>query len=578
MQVPSLGSRVTLASSVMKNRHIYKQIAFPAILLISFLWLSVDGHHYWHEIRFLYGTSQFSMEGLLAGRFNPHQLGGEIDERSASGFYSAKALHLVLVKGLFTLVPAADGGFKLGILISLLIGGVTAAIGWEALRRLCGNKVAPLFLGICLTMMPVVPYLSGKLMSEVLALFWLTLSILLILLATRRDWPYPLSAFTCAAFLVLCALSRTDMVLGFLGFYVACLTYPTVVPRSKLIKLGTPIAILFGVGYLTVLWIWTPGPAVLYRYFTKYVLLESKSIPMSILGIATFGGLIYLAILMSFLSKQTRLVRFFGLWLLLTMIPMIFITLNYMVEPRYLASGTLPAAGLGAIGLQEVWSRYGFKSESAQTIILITLLTVVNKGVILLMPYELDAKAITLATSNILSKNRRAAILIPWSYTDYHFLKIMMPEAQLFNVDGLAHNLPAWRARMIQWYGESYIDDEEAVMRLLKNQPVYYLGWRKYPPAQNMKELADALNLQKLSLLIGSIPLKDHLADNWLWRSSRFYFEHSGNSGQYHYFRVRDNEGLVRGTTVEEGRLSGLSQPVRSMARDASLAASEAPE
>jgi hypothetical protein len=91
---------------------------------------------------------------------------------------------------------------------------------------------------------------------------------------------------------------------------------------------------------------------------------------------------------------------------------------------------------------------------------------------------------------------------------------------------------------MTEWYGESYIDDETTVTRLLKNRPVYYLGWRKHPPAQNIKNLADTVGFRKLSSFVDSLPLKDHLADNWLWKSSNLSFEYSGQAKQYQYFRV----------------------------------------
>ena len=63
--------------------------------------ISFDGLHYWHDARFLYLTCNFSMKEILAGVFNPHQVGYGIDEASTAGFHYAKILHLSLLKGLF---------------------------------------------------------------------------------------------------------------------------------------------------------------------------------------------------------------------------------------------------------------------------------------------------------------------------------------------------------------------------------------------------------------------------------------------------------------------------------------------
>jgi hypothetical protein len=260
---------------------------------------------------------------------------------------------------------------------------------------------------------------------------------------------------------------------------------------------------------------------------------------MSALGVITFGGAVYLLAILSVAQKNNRKVRFLMMWFAFAILPHAMITQKYMIEPRYLASALVPLSGLGGVGLATLLNAFnGWKLRYVMAAGLLLSTISLNAIVVRLMPYELDAKAIVRGASSILSRDRHAAILIPWSYTDYHFLRVMMPEAQLFNVDGSAHNSPSWRARMTEWYGESYIDDETTVTRLLKNRPVYYLGWRKSPTAQNIKNLADTVGFRKLSSFVDSLPLKDHLADNWLWKSSNLSFEYSGQAKQYQYFRV----------------------------------------
>jgi len=87
---------MTNSSRLTKNNYLVL-----GILGLITLWLSLDGKHYWHEIRFMYAATQFSMDEILSGVFNPHQVGGKIDEIGAGGFYLTKVMHLVLLKELF---------------------------------------------------------------------------------------------------------------------------------------------------------------------------------------------------------------------------------------------------------------------------------------------------------------------------------------------------------------------------------------------------------------------------------------------------------------------------------------------
>ena len=77
------------------------------LVILGTLWVSFDGLHYWHDIRFMYATSQFSMQDILSGQFNPHQAWGPINEKSAAGFYSSKVLHICIFERFICIYSAA---------------------------------------------------------------------------------------------------------------------------------------------------------------------------------------------------------------------------------------------------------------------------------------------------------------------------------------------------------------------------------------------------------------------------------------------------------------------------------------
>ena len=61
------------------------------------LLLALDGHFYWHDVRYLWATSRFSLGELLAGDWNP-QFGEALDPGASGAFYLLKIGWLLLLK------------------------------------------------------------------------------------------------------------------------------------------------------------------------------------------------------------------------------------------------------------------------------------------------------------------------------------------------------------------------------------------------------------------------------------------------------------------------------------------------
>jgi hypothetical protein len=231
------------------------------------------------------------------------------------------------------------------------------------------------------------------------------------------------------------------------------------------------------------------------------------------------------------------------IWFFLSAGTAILITQNYMVEPRYLVHGLIPLAGLGSLGLEFFMGK--IKSVPLKEIFVIcfiTLATLINFVTVRLMPYELDRHWILKSVNSILETNKNAIILVPYAYTDFNFLRVMTPEEPIYNVDdpegesSLLNEL--WRQRLKRWYGNAYIDEEKILTNFVSEKPVYYLGWRKYPPVEFVKRAAESIGIRKLSEYLDALPLKNHLSESWVWNFPAYNLKMAGKCGQYEYYRV----------------------------------------
>jgi hypothetical protein len=213
-----------------------------------------------------------------------------------------------------------------------------------------------------------------------------------------------------------------------------------------------------------------------------------------------------------------------------------------MVEPRYLASGIIPLAGLGIIGSDVILKKANLIRNYYWIIIVFAGLMVMNKMITNIMPYELDSYSMKNAIQKISDEDQNAAILIPYAYTDFHYLKIMYPDKSIINVNninGITSGVTKeWKNRLRNWYGGSYIDNEKTLRMILNNRNAYYLGWEKYPPAEHIMKIAKYWKFEKVSNLLARLPLKNHLAEGWMWNNPAYNLEFIRKCGQYKYFKV----------------------------------------
>jgi hypothetical protein len=190
--------------------------------------------------------------------------------------------------------------------------------------------------------------------------------------------------------------------------------------------------------------------------------------------------------------------------------------------------------------LEAAKKRFSIGHRSAIVMAMVVLVT--NWAAVRLMPYEVNRSEILTAVDDIWRQVPNTAILIPWSYTDFHFLQVMRPNRPIFNVNG---NLPspsalavAWNKRATCWYGDSFLNSPSRLEALMRQRPIYYLGWHEYPPLETASEWTRALGLVGLSRSIAALPSRDHLTESWVWKSGNYRFEQKGRSGQYLWYQL----------------------------------------
>jgi len=515
------------------------------VLAVGTLWIGFDGRLYWHDVRFLYACSQLSMDDVLAGVFNPHQAWSRIDELGSGGFYASKVLHLWLLHAVYAFLPPEQGGLELSIALSasLVLGAV--ALSYFFFSQVSGSRGFAILAASCVAAAPVTPYLLGKLLSESTSFLLTTLSLLVIVRSHRASslaWPA-----LAGVLLALAALSRLDSILGVTGFLLAGVIVNVFPAERRVLIRQAGITVAAGaLIYIGMLQLSGVSLPALTAYLNEFIDAPRKSLLMSALGIVTFAGALYLPATVALAKRPGRLTYFFLVWLLVTWIPILFMTSNYMVEPRYLVQGLLPFAGLAAVGIQILGKRLRTDRIRAGVAAIALLLTLgVNHLAVALMPYELDRHAILRAVAQIVERGGpEAYILVPWAYTDFHFLAVMRPDLNVVNVNFPSQQrvdtriLETWVQRLQKTYGNRYLIDPNRLRRLMDSHDVYYLGWRRYPPLEAAGALAAAIS-ERLEQVIGGLGATDHLTQSWLWTDPGLKFHLVNKVGQYEIYDLQ---------------------------------------
>jgi len=522
------------------------------------LLMAMDGHLYWHDVRYLYATSHYGLSDLLAGEWNP-QYGSDLDGPTSGAFYLTKIVLLVALKGLWQLAPPASGGAAAAAVISLLLGIATALL---LTRLLAGEAMEspglPRGAAVLLLVSPTLPWMGGKLVAEALALP-LALTCLLAARAairaeaSNRRW----LLMTVATLAYLAAISaRVNISVLVAGFFAAE-ALATASPGGKrrawwlsaaaILIQGIWLAALFGATGVG----WT-GFAGYFRDFAS----GTRGSLVSVLGLlAAFGTLTPLA-LVSLAGPRTRQRRLLLAWLAFTLLPTLAVVSLYQVEARYLVAPLVPLAGLAWLGLVRVAGLLGWMSGTRArrgllAVVLATAVVLPNAVCLSVLPYEIDGTALRELMEGQELTSPGATLLVPWAYSDFHYLVTLWPDRTIAFVhrprrDGrLVVYSEVWRERLRRWYGSRFVDSRDDLEPSLGTGPVYYLAWGRHPPLERWAERLSRAGLPSLSERVLSLAGMSHGDQSWVVQEPDLELVPVSSTGQYTLYRVeKSDQGL----------------------------------
>lgn len=527
-------------------------------ILSGYVFLGRDGRHHWHEWRYLYSASNYSVKELVSGQFDA----GPPPERSreeVGAWYWGQIFHELILAGLVRFSGQGTGALRViewtyGLMVVLAVLGAQLA-----LRRLRLGQAPLLFGGIAL-ISPLGTYLGFKLMAEVPAVLFAAASLwLMSVVLTARIPAVRLACVVGAgAAAALSFLSMVYMPLMILGFWAALLgVMGKELGYARLlvyIGLATLSATLSGAVILCFYGLDLADYVVMYQFFRAY----KRPFAVSLFGVGMAGSLLYGLLPAAFFSKKVKQRTFCLVWLFFSVLPVLLFGSNY-IEPRFLIVGFIPLASLVALSVEVLTCRLpNLMAPTLSRTACMTLALVLTGSVsylsLPLMPFEMNSEELLQTAQGIWKREPEAQILLPWNYTDYHFLRFAFPDKPVYLVQapvtgsGEVVDDPAWRERQRQNYGARYISESRELARLLR-RPIYYVGHGTLPPFKNLQALANLLGLTFVSQQIEAIKPMNHLAQSWMWNNKMFTFSLVSVVGEYRAYRVNpivENGGDLR--------------------------------
>ena len=446
--------------------------------LVLFLWLGNRFDHHWDEFGYLYAAANYTPAEIAAGHFEPSNI---------AGFFNAKIGHIVFLRLLIGLFGQGITAIKaIQAVYTVLIIGAGATMVWM-IGLLWGNWLRALVVGLLFLLTPVSVYLGPKLLAETPGFFSGVASLLLLVLCLRTPKRGLQALYSLASAILLTAslLSRGNMLLmaagGWLALWVVCppgMRRGSILINSAIVGALAIVFLLFSQELF--------GLDLLGAIHSVGAVVNQKNPWRRKVWtiIYTFGP--FLAVLPFAVASEARQeFRFYGIWLACSILPLM-IVLHYM-EMRYLMGGAPAMAGMAMLGGDVVWDWLRRLRLPAMRIAGIGLVALIMAGsnhyIQPKTTYELDISAY----ENVMGWIRKTAphqpILIPWGWSDYHFLRMAYPEEPIYLANtttffaptNIARDVSTWDDAKQQWYGDRYVRNLAALKRL--DRPWLFLSW-----------------------------------------------------------------------------------------------------
>jgi hypothetical protein len=446
--------------------------------LVIFLCLGNRFDHHYDEFGYMYAAANYTPSEIAAGHFEASNI---------DGYFDAKIGHIFFLRFLIGLFGQGITAIKaIQAVYTALIIGAGAMMVWM-IGLLWGNWLRALVVGLLFLLTPVSVYVGPKLLAETPGFFSGVASLLLLVLCLRTPKRGLQVLYSLASAILLTAslLSRGNMLLmvagGWFALWVVCppgMRRGSILINSAIVGALAVVFLffsqeLFGLDLLGA--IHSVGAVTNLKYPWRKKVWQI---------LYTFGP--FLAVLPFAVASEARQeFRFYGIWLACSILPLV-VGLRYM-EVRFLMGGAPAMAGMAMLGGEVLWGWLRTLRLPAMRIAGIGLVALIMAGsnhyIQPKTTYELD----TNAYENVMGWIRNAAphqpILVPWGWSDYHFLRMAYPEEPVYLANTTTFFAPTnyvrevskWGDTLERWYGDRYVGNLATLKRL--ERPWLFLSW-----------------------------------------------------------------------------------------------------
>jgi hypothetical protein len=265
---------------------------------------------------------------------------------------------------------------------------------------------------------------------------------------------------------------------------------------------------------------------------------------VTLLNVGLEGGAFFIALPLAFLSRQRRRALFFGTWFVLASAPL-FLVFPY-VEFRYLATNLIALAGLIWLAAEAIRPHVSdwWQRRRLLTVCLggVTVLTVAGSNMLALaiMMHEVRMDQLDDVVKRLdRGYGRDYAILVPWSFTDFHYLRFTYPERAVYSVQSVFEDRSAawWRKMQDQYYGKHVIRSVEELTAL--DTQLVYLGFEENFSVANLRATVSYVPFFDLKRQFQKVRFIDHLALSWMWDDPNVILTERFRRGYYRVYDVK---------------------------------------
>jgi hypothetical protein len=502
---------------------------------LLFLSLALDWRLHQDEPGYLYIGAFLPLDAILAGEFQPTGI---------EGHYLSRLLHVLLVHAITRVTGPGIFALTVIILIYLVLLLASAWLTFLILAELMPGAAGLRRATLLMAFTPVYLYLAFKTLPETPAFFFSALAALALLRSFHGRPALWLGVSCCS--LVAVAFFKNNMALLWIAFVGALLLVP-LVPVSRMRLVGHAVIAGGAALGLTLLLLLLAG-IELSQYLGVGTALLKRNDPfvVTVLNVGLEGGVFFVALPLAFLSRERRTALFFTTWFVLASAPL-FLVFKF-VEFRYLATDLIALTGLICLALEAVrpyvsdwWQRRRLLAVGLGGAAVLTVAG--SDGLALaVMMHEVRMDHLNDVVGRLdRAYGRDYAILVPWTLTDFHYLRFAYPDHQVYSVQSIfetsIRSVSWWRGLQDRYYGKQVIRTFDQLTAL--NTRLVYLGFEENFSVANLRAILSYVPFFHLESQFQKARFLNHLVLSWMWKDPRVVLSERFRRG---YYRVYDVE------------------------------------